>query len=205
MTGAATYDDAIDVLERAVEAGENVWDTAVNLGMVLAQDSDALRYHLGDLACIVPKQYGKDTLGRFAADIGIERTRLQEYRTTCAFWTRGVRRDLLQRLPSVNYSLLRLTATHFTSPKEAVTFLEDAADGNWTVEKARLELKARKGETLPPEKVADVQVCVTALDPQNGTMTLACTGGVFPPLAIGRAYRLTLHELSSESMEAEQW
>lgn len=190
------FNARIDTLESAIQRGDEVWSDAEELAREAAQQSDQRRYILGDIACLIKTRYGEDTLGEFAKDIQVTKKQLQEYRTTCAFWTRTERNRLLTALPRLSYSMLRLTASRRMTPAEAIDFLQEVDATNMTVEAARVALKQARGDTLPPRKVADVHVCVTALDDRHGTMTVAFTGGLMPPVQTGQSYRLVMHEES---------
>lgn len=187
------FDARIAHLEAAIERGEDILSDAEELGREAAVQADQRRYILGDLACLVQKRYGQDMLGDFAKEINVSKKQLQEYRTTCAYWDKDARKQILSRFKTLSYSMLRLTAHCGLSPKDAVMFLQTVNDNNMSVEKARLALKEMKGETLPPQKLPDVHVCVTALDTLHGTMTVAFTGGLVPPVHTGQSYRMVLY------------
>jgi len=190
---AIDFNRAITLLEQASDQGDDIWDTTVNLGIVAVQDQDQRNYNIGDLSVMVGKKYGEDTIGEWAKAIGADVARVKEYRTTCAYWEKSARADILRTMPRVNYSLLRLTANRFASTAEAVTFLEECCDNEWSVERARLVIKERKGEVMPPEKVADVHVVITGVYRTMGTMTVKFIGGMFPAIDEGLNVRLVMY------------
>lgn len=200
---AIDFDRAIALIQEASKKGEDVWDVSVNLGVALVQAQDKDNYNIGDLAVTVQSDYGEDSIGKWSKDIGADVKRVKEYRTTCAYWQKEARNELLQAMPRVNYSLLRLTANRFASPKEAIAFLEECCDNDWSVERARLAIKELKGELLPPEKVADVHVNVTRVDHATGKMTVEFVGGVFPDVAEGLKARLVMYATKSKLGEGD--
>lgn len=190
------FDTLLPLLEKASQSGDDIWDTAVNVGMELNKSLDTKRFELGDLACLVSKKYGHDTIGKFATEIGVKKARLQEYRTVTSFYPKDLRMQIFGAYPGLTYSHLR-TAMKLQSPDEAMFFLEECADSGWSVELAELEIKVRAGESIPPEKLIDASVVVTSTDPRAGTITLQFVGGLFPvEVGQGARCRLTLYAIS---------
>ena len=81
------------------------------------------RWTQGDLAIIVPKKYGAQTLERFAADIGLEYSTLQGRKNVAKAWPKN--------LPRGSFSICRELVTH----PDRHTVL--AREPHMTVEEAR--------------------------------------------------------------------
>lgn len=188
------FENAYRLLEQAAEVGEDIWDISKNLGVEIVKVKDDKQFRLGDLACLVVKRYKEDAIGKWATEIGEKRSTVTGYRTVCSFWKKSAREDLLDRMPRVNYSLLRLTAHKFETPEAAEDFLIEVCDKDWSVEKASVALKKRRGQVVPPEKLIDGQhVEIVSLDYHTGLMTTRFIGGVFPThLDVGTRGKMTM-------------
>jgi hypothetical protein len=196
------FDVEIAKLEQAAQSGANVWDDAVNAGMELNKSLDTRRFELGDLAVLIGKKYGQDTIGKFATEIGVGKKRLQEYRTVAHFYEKSLRMQIFNAYPSLTYSHMR-TAMKLASPAEVMGFLEECATNDWSVEKAGVEIKDRAGEPLPPEKLIEASVVVTGTDRSSGTMTFKFVGGLFPvEINQGTRLRLTLHAAEVSAVQS---
>lgn len=155
METALTNDDILALIDRAGEAGEDIYDTAVNAGVVAAGDHDKNRWLIGDLASRIKKRYGQDMIGRFATDINMEKSRVKDYRRVCEFWEKDTRASILATMPVITFSHMRL-AMRLGNHPEALSFLEECADNAWTVEQAMLELNKRQGKAEPPVKLLEI-------------------------------------------------
>jgi hypothetical protein len=187
------FDKAILTLEEASKQGEDIWDTAANLGAMINKSLDRKQFTLGDLACLVAKRYGQDTLGDFATSIGVRKKRLQEYRTVCRTFEKSARADILSQCPQLSYSHLRLAAHKFDTLDDSMAFLNACADSNWSVEKAELKAKEMAGQPLPPQKFIDGHIEILSIDPQTGVMTVRFIGGYCPQVDPGVRGRMTMH------------
>lgn len=124
-------------------------------GRIAAQNIDQGRYLIGDLAAQVKKQYGRDTVGRFAKDIGIPKARAQEYRQVCEFWDKTQRRQIFEDYAGqVNYSHLR-QAMRLKELDTAMDFIRECGENAYTVEQAHVKLTERLGAPAPPPKLLD--------------------------------------------------
>ena len=63
--------EAFELLEKAVEKGEDIWQSMCDLGIAARQDMDRGRFTIGDGALLVSKKYGENRIGAFAAEIGV--------------------------------------------------------------------------------------------------------------------------------------
>lgn len=194
MSLSDTFEKEYNALSCAAQQGEDIWDGSKALAMEMAHDLDQRQLRLGDLACLVVKQKGQDTIGVWATEIGHSRKTITDYRTVSHFWPKEERDAVLDELPRLNYSLLKLAANRFASREEALPFLIECVDQEWSVEKARVALNRRMGRVVPPQKfIPASHVEITHLDPLNGTMTVRFIGGLFPAhLSAGITGKLTM-------------
>lgn len=134
----------------------DTYDLVVNAGIAARENLDNGRYIIGDLAVHLRKQYGEDTVGRFAEAINCRTASVREYRRICAFWSRPVRRELFEEMPSISYSILR-DSIRFKDTGKALDFLRKCADNDWKCERAHIEANKLLGDTGTPEmyKVLD--------------------------------------------------
>lgn len=150
--------DPIDLLYAAADAGEDVYEAAVQFGMKAREDDDRSKWLIGDLAQFVRKAYGKNRIGEFAKAINAPVDRVKEYRTVSAFWTKAARADFLE-YEALSYSHFRL-AKRLKEFEDACDFLQDVAANAWTVEQARIELNELLGKPTPPMRLLDAEATV---------------------------------------------
>ena len=148
--------EAFDLLEKAVEKGEDIWQATIDLGIAARQDMDRGRFAIGDSALLVSKKYGENRIGAFAAEIGVNEERVEEYRGVCKFFPRKhpkrSRQDLLD-LPMISYSHLRLAKT-LKDFDLAVDFIDECAVRRLKYEAAAVLLKERKAGNPNPKLFA---------------------------------------------------
>lgn len=145
---------AIPAIEALIERGDDIWEVLVNAGIQAQEFLDTGRWTIGDLAGLVDKQYGQNTIGTFAKAINVEVERVREYRTVAAFWEIPHRQKIRADYPTITYSHMR-EAMRLKSVEAAEAFIEECAGEGWTVEEARLKLRERLGKPLPPRKLVD--------------------------------------------------
>lgn len=122
-------------------------------GRIAAQNIDEGRYLIGDLASQIKKQYGRDTVGRFAKDIGIPKARAQEYRQVCEFWPKSQREKIFEDYGGqVKYTHLKQA---MRLKDMALDFIRECGENSYTCEQASAELTKRLGKPAPPEKLLD--------------------------------------------------
>lgn len=133
----------------------DTYEEICELGRQAAANIDSGRFLIGDLALQVKKEYGRDTVGKFAKEIGIPKARAQEYRRVCEFWDKSQRTQLFETYQGmVNYTHLR-DAMRLKNNLDAYLFIEECGNNGYTVEQAAVELKKRLGKPVPPPKLMD--------------------------------------------------
>lgn len=71
---------AVDTLTELDEARNWDWETYVSTGLVAREFKDVSQWVLGKLALGIEKDYGGDSLGKYATAIGVNYKTLQRYR-----------------------------------------------------------------------------------------------------------------------------
>jgi len=113
------------------------WKDAVTIGQKLVEYKETSVWLLGDLALQVGKNYGLDSLGKFAAEIGINKNSLQQYRRVSAAFPPNTRSKFL----SHRHHLI------LASDKNRFSLLEQCEKEGITT--SQLETKySRKPQTL---------------------------------------------------------
>lgn len=195
----AVTDADIEALERRAAAGEDVYADATSMGSSAREDKDMSRWRLGDIALTVEKRYGENSIAQFAKDINESVTSVEEYRTTCRFWTRSVRAEFLE-IPVLTYSHLRSAKRLYDKfGMDGVRdFLYKAADNTWTTEQTRIEVNLALEKPVPPERLLDAAAWVTSADVDSGRLVFDLARGVdsskIAKLFAGRKVRLVVTE-----------
>lgn len=133
------------------------WEEYLTLGMEARADKDNCQWKLGDLALLVAKDYGKDSIGKYSYAIGVERKTLMNYRTIASRFTRQTR-EQYRKLSFSHFSAL-------SALEKPEAWLEKADNNDWNVETLRKSVKdAYKGIievklTNKPPKVYECPKC----------------------------------------------
>jgi hypothetical protein len=124
------------------------WEEAVSIGMELRNMKDNSQWDLGDLGARIDKDYGGDSLGKFANEIGINKKSMQQYRRVSLAFPKSKRIDLL----SHRHHLI------LAAREDRNKWLKKAADNTWTVRQLQRELKMAE---VPEEEQVHNQLLVT--------------------------------------------
>jgi hypothetical protein len=128
------------------------WEEYVSSGMEAREDKDNCQWKLGDLSSGIEKDYGEDSIGKFAYAIGVERKTIMNYRT------------IAKTFPiSMRTQYKKLSFSHFSSlanVEKPEAWLIQADNNDWSVEHLRKEVnEAYKGlkepelKDTPPEAI----------------------------------------------------
>lgn len=201
----AVYDstiDPVDALEALAADGADVWESAISAGIEAGASIDSGKWVIGDIACLVEKQYGEDRIGDFAKSINVERDRVVEWRGVCRFFDRPTRTALRASRPNLSYTHFR-EAKRLKDKAKAIAFLEEAADNDWNVERARIELRAQTGKPLPPLKLVDTKATVRRIEGLKVTFDLnpGATGKLLDAWYEKRPVRLVVYEVEEARRE----
>ena len=122
------------------------WEEYVSVGIEAREQKDNSQWELGDLACGIEKDYGNDTIGKFANEIGVNKSTLKNYVQISKSF---------RKVPRGTFSILSYSHFREIAPLEDKEYwLEQASDNDWSVEQLRIEIKNHKEQTTTPE--ADV-------------------------------------------------
>src|SRR5688572_8967614 len=86
-----TPEEMLAHLEALAESGADIMQEAITAGQEEAGDMDARRFRLGDIAVLLEKRHGEDTLGEWAKAINVPKTTAQEYWRVAAFYKKPAR------------------------------------------------------------------------------------------------------------------
>jgi hypothetical protein len=112
------------------------WETLVSVGVQAREAKDNSQWLLGDLAMQVEKSYGKDSLGKFSADIGVNKNTLNRYRSVSKVWKPSERVEVLSHRHHMVLS----------SREDRLEWIEKAAENMWSVEELKIRLtKSEQG------------------------------------------------------------
>lgn len=120
------------------------YEQLCTIGREAAKALDKGRWLLGDLVLKVEKQYGWDTIGRFANDCNISKRSAQQYRQ-CSEMVQAPGIAPFLTSPVLCWSLFRICAR--LPEEERITFLETCAANALTIEQAELMVATRKNGT----------------------------------------------------------
>jgi hypothetical protein len=128
------------VQEQQVE--RKSWEQYLSEGMEAREMGDDSAWKLGDLALGIDKDYGEDSLGKYAYAIGVVKKTLQGYRTVAATFS-----------PKTREKYHKLSFSHFKTlaalPKPNA-WLEKADDNDWSVETLTKEVQEEYGAVKAP-------------------------------------------------------
>ena len=168
------------------------WEELADAGRALALDLDAGRFALGDVGLRCIKQYGDDSLGKLAADIGIARAHtFREYVRVA----RGY--GLVTR---ATFQEAGLSWSHFRealrSKDDAELWLARAADEGLVVAELSRQIAAAIGKPVPPRLLWEGEVSVS-ID-QYGDRCLSYVKDPFTGVADG-IYRVKVYTTEAEA------
>jgi hypothetical protein len=134
-----------------VQTAPSAWEEFVSIGLDAREQKDVAQRVLGELAHKVEKQYGYDSMGKYAYEIGINKLTLYRYR--------DVFRGYIGKTwyPQLSYTH-HLIALGSADPD---AILQKAMADNWSSERLALEVKAEKTGEEPPKapKLPNPEYC----------------------------------------------
>jgi hypothetical protein len=145
---------------------DSEWETCVSAGIALAQNLDAGRWGLGDLALTVERRYGQDSVGKFSSEIGMAKAQtLRDYARVARRFPSAIRNA---------YSDSPLTFSHFRATiragEDAELWLARAADDGLNVAELARQIAAAIGQPVPPRLLWSGRAFVANNWPGGGVM-----------------------------------
>jgi len=125
------------------------WEELCTLGMEARETKDNSQWILGDIALQVEKDYGSDSLGKFAVDIGINKRSLYQYRRVSQAFT------LDQRSPRLSHRHHLLLASH----DDRLELLKQAEDENLSCTQLELKLSGKTVDETPKPLLEKCPIC----------------------------------------------
>ncbi len=123
------------------------WEDFINCGLSLRVFKDKIGWYLGLLALGVETKFGENTIDEFAKKIGVSTSSLRVYRWVVKqFLT-----DNPNFIPPERLSFGVLSSIAKLDPEKRQKFLEEAEDGSFSVERARVEMQKEQGKRVKPE------------------------------------------------------
>ncbi len=148
------------------------WETMCELGREMAAETDGKQWDLGDLALEVDKQYGKNRIGEFAKSIGVPVSTVKQYRRMSAYYEQDTRTAFANL--SRSHFLYAIMGKDVSASLELLT---KASNGDWTVERTKIERKREQNRPLPPKKLMDYEGQVIRMDMQLGQLVIEFAPG----------------------------
>lgn len=102
------------------------WEILVTAGMQARELKDGIQWYLGELGMKAVKDYGTDALGKFANEIGVEKSTLSRYRDVAKAFPREIR----EKYKALSWTHFRTIAARENRDE----LLERAHDDNMSVE-----------------------------------------------------------------------
>lgn len=189
----ATFENSLDALKQMADAGEDIWEAAISLGIQDEDDMTEIRWRQGDLAGLIDKRYGDDRLGSYAKAINIPARTLRERRQVSAFYENGARR----RFANIGYAHFR-EAMRLETPERAMAALEKASARGWTYERMGVILsRFLKGRNTGPRKLADVELEVAAVRGVTASFNFSpeVADRLIDQMTQRRRVRIVIHEV----------
>lgn len=125
------------------------WDEALTQGVDLREQGDTVRWELGDLGNVVAAKWQRNSLKKFASEIGLENhKRLYEYVQVSTYWKSQHRADF----PTLSWSHFREAARHSLPLEKALEWMTQASDKNWPVAALREAITGNPNEPITRRK-----------------------------------------------------
>ena len=114
--------ELVELSQRIAQPQPFGWDEAITVGQQLRKLKELSQWAIGDLANRVAREYGKNSIGKFAYGIGLEKKTVWEYMRVARKYEKSMRIDIL----SFRHHQVALRSEE---PKE---WLRQANDKNWS-------------------------------------------------------------------------
>lgn len=128
-------EDEIDAYKRLVDIARDA-----------RRERDEQYWIMGQCAILIQTHYAKQTLAKFANEIGVDPRRLCEYKVMTEFYPANIRERL--KPLDLTYSHMR-EARRLGDIDQAIEFLHQIAGSLWTVNETRERMNIMLGRTQP--------------------------------------------------------
>lgn len=158
--------------ETIEQDNDAAWEIMCELGRNLVNSADGKQWDLGDLALEVDKEYGKNRIGEWAIAIGLAVSTAKQYRRMSSYYEK----DMRTAFPNLTRSHY-LNAIMGKDISASLELLTEASNGDWTIDRTKVERKRRVGRPLPPKKIMDYEGEITDIDMQIGRLVISFAPG----------------------------
>jgi len=124
---------------KSVMEHQSQWNRLVSKGLEVREQRDGAQWELGDLAGEIDKDYGQDSIGKFAQQINMAGKTLRNYRIV----SRTFKKEQRNYLSFSHYA-------HLTTVSNPMEWVYKARDNEWSVDQLASELRKVKKIKPPP-------------------------------------------------------
>ncbi len=137
-----TATNPIELLDKMLDSGDDIWETAVNIGMNDEEEMTVRRWRQGDVTLRIEGAYGDGIIEKFATALNVNSSTLKQRRTMSNFYTSDTR-YLFEN--SVGYSHYR-EAMRCGNIDDAIDSLNYASENDMPVWKFSEYINKRLGK-----------------------------------------------------------
>lgn len=148
MSMDAVMVSPIEMIDLMLEHGEDIYETALNIGIQDESEMNERRWRQGDLVLRVAKQYGDSIVVKFATALNVNTSTLKQRRTMSSFYSNS---DTRVSYPNVGYSHYR-EAMRLGDVDLAVAALEHASENDMPVWEFAKYINLLLGKEPEPSK-----------------------------------------------------
>lgn len=185
------------VVEFNVADVDESWTSLVSAGIQIVEAHDRNRWALGDLGLKVERNYGEESLGKYANEILIRPKTMYDYASVSGFYSD----DYRAMFPSLSWSHYRV-AMGATDLEDAIEWLVRAADEGLNVDQLDALIKGKPSRLT--KKVTDFDARM--VEQPDGTLAIQPLAGAdMSRLKPGEVYLLKVYRYkTAEEMAREQ-
>jgi len=125
------------------------WEELCSTGLELRANKDESQWRLGDLALLVEKSYGSNSLAKFAIDININKNSLSQYRRVSAAFPPQTRSQIL----SHRHHLI------LAGQEDRFKLLKECEEQNITTSQLELRYSRNPQSTVDKKEVLVCEKC----------------------------------------------
>lgn len=198
--------DPIEILEDLARSGAEIWQSLVSAGASANEDLTEANWTIGDCAHIVAmhRSYGENLVRDYAEEIGCNLKSVREYQRVSRFWWAKSRRLDLRQAQNLFYSHFQ-DAVQFADVKQATRFLNEVAHQNWTIKRARIEIRKLLGKPVPPAQLLpSSEACIVGITRARITLDvvnidLECNDALMEAWRSGKPVKVVITELEAKT------
>jgi hypothetical protein len=136
------------------ERDKKDWEQLVSMGIHARTVRETSQWVLGDLALEVTIVYGKDSLGKYAREINVDRETLARYRQVSRAWPKKIRKKFQD--PDGDYFMSHRHFQVLAPRSDKEEWLNKSMDNSYSVAQLQVELKKSEGKFKEDLAVASI-------------------------------------------------